>query len=60
MKRLMVLAALLAFAVPVLALNLSGSPAIIPVAGRFPGAGGTQWRTDVSSPTPAAIPRSSP
>lgn len=47
MKRLIVLAALLLSAVPMLALNLSGSPTIIPVAGRFPGAGGTQWRTDV-------------
>jgi hypothetical protein len=47
MKRLFVLAAFLLSAVPMLALNLSGSPTIIPVVGRFPGAGGTQWRTDV-------------
>lgn len=43
----MVLAVLVMSAVPMLALNLSGSPTIIPVVGRFPGAGGTQWRTDV-------------
>src|SRR5688572_11702912 len=56
MKRLIVLAALLVSAVPMLALNLSGSPMIIPVVGRFPGAGGTQWRTDlfVSNPGTSA------
>ena len=47
MKRVGFLVALLLSAVPMLALNLSGSPTIIPVVGRFPGAGGTQWRTDV-------------
>ena len=30
-----------------LALNLGGPHMVIPVIGRFPGAGGTQWRTDV-------------
>ena len=30
-----------------LALNLGGPEMVIPVIGRFPGAGGTQWRTDV-------------
>jgi hypothetical protein len=29
------------------ALNISGERVIVPVIGRFPGAGGTQWRTDV-------------
>jgi hypothetical protein len=29
------------------ALNLGGEIMVIPVIGRFPGAGGTQWRTDV-------------
>ncbi len=29
------------------ALNLGGPHMVIPVIGRFPGAGGTQWRTDV-------------
>jgi hypothetical protein len=29
------------------ALNLGGEVMVIPVIGRFPGAGGTQWRTDV-------------
>jgi hypothetical protein len=43
----MVLAALLVSALPILALNVASSTMIIPVAGRFPGAGGTQWRTDV-------------
>jgi hypothetical protein len=47
MRKFIVLAVLLMSAVPVLGLNLSGSPTIIPVVGRFPGAGGTQWRTDV-------------
>jgi hypothetical protein len=53
MKRLFVLAALLVSAVPMLALNLSGSPTIIPVVGRFAGAGGTQWRTDVFVTNPS-------
>ena len=30
-----------------IALNLGGPHMVIPVIGRFPGAGGTQWRTDV-------------
>src|SRR5687767_8777771 len=42
-----VLAASLFSAVPLFAFNLGGSRMIIPVAGRFPGSGGTQWRTDV-------------
>lgn len=29
------------------ALKISGETVIIPIIGRFPGAGGTQWRTDV-------------
>jgi hypothetical protein len=29
------------------ALNVSGTRIVIPVIGRFPGAGGTQWQTDV-------------
>jgi hypothetical protein len=28
-------------------LNISGETVVIPVIGRFPGAGGTQWQTDV-------------
>jgi len=42
-----VLAASLLSAAPLFALRTDGSPVIIPVIGRFPGAGGTQWRTDV-------------
>jgi hypothetical protein len=42
-----VLAASLVSAAPLFALKLDGTPIIIPVIGRFPGAGGTQWRTDV-------------
>ena len=42
-----VLAASLLSAVPLFAINFGGSPMIIPVVGRFPGTGGTQWRTDV-------------
>jgi hypothetical protein len=42
-----VLAASLASAAPLFAFNIGGSPIIIPVVGRFPGTGGTQWRTDV-------------
>jgi hypothetical protein len=42
-----VLAASLLAAAPLFAFNLGGSPMIIPVIGRFPGTGGTQWRTDV-------------
>jgi hypothetical protein len=42
-----VLAATLLAATPLFAFNLGGSPVIIPVVGRFPGSGGTQWRTDV-------------
>lgn len=48
-----VLAASLVCAVPSFALNLSGSPVVIPVVGRFAGAGGTQWRTDVFLSNPA-------
>jgi hypothetical protein len=50
----MFLAALLVSAVPMLGLNLSGSPTIIPVVGRFPGAGGTQWRTDLFVTNPGS------
>ena len=32
---------------PAFALRLADSTTIIPIIGRFPGAGGTQWRTDV-------------
>ena len=42
-----VLAVSLLSAVPLFAINFGGSPMIIPVVGRFPGTGGTQWRTDV-------------
>jgi len=34
-------------AAPLFALRTEGSTVIIPVIGRFPGTGGTQWRTDV-------------
>ena len=34
------------------ALNVSGEKIIFPVIGRFPGAGGTQWRTDVFIASP--------
>lgn len=50
MRKLMAgvaLAASLLAAAPLFALNLGGSPMILPVVGRFPGTGGTQWRTDV-------------
>jgi len=50
----MVLAAMLVSAVPIFALNLSGSPMIVPVVGRFPGAGGTQWRTDIFIANPGS------
>lgn len=43
----LVLAACLLFAAPLSAIHLGGSPVVIPVIGRFPGTGGTQWRTDV-------------
>jgi hypothetical protein len=42
-----VLAVTLLSAVPLFALRTDGSPIIIPVIGRFPGSGGTQWRTNV-------------
>ncbi|MGZ8868996.1 MAG: hypothetical protein ACXW2P_11685 [Thermoanaerobaculia bacterium] len=42
-----VLAASLVTAAPLFALRTDGSLVIIPVIGRFPGAGGTQWQTDV-------------
>jgi len=50
MRQLMlgfVLATCLASAAPLFALRTDGSPVIIPVIGRFPGSGGTQWRTNV-------------
>jgi hypothetical protein len=34
-------------AAPLFAINTGGSPVIIPVIGRFPGSGGTQWRSDL-------------
>jgi hypothetical protein len=42
-----VLFALVLSTVPLFALHTGGSHVIIPVIGRFPGAGGTQWRTDI-------------
>jgi hypothetical protein len=35
------------FTVPAHAITFGGSRVILPVVGRFPGAGGSQWRTDV-------------
>jgi hypothetical protein len=37
-----------------LALNISGEQVVIPVIGRFPGAGGTQWQTDVFIANPGS------
>lgn len=54
----LLLAASLWSAIPAFALKTGGSPMVIPVIGRFPGAGGTQWRTDIflSNPfTPTQI-----
>jgi hypothetical protein len=42
-----VLAMTFVSAAPLHALRTDGSPIIIPVIGRFPGSGGTQWRTNV-------------
>src|SRR5688500_19448631 len=36
------------------ALNIAGERVIIPVIGRFPGAGGTQWRTDLFLANPGS------
>ena len=50
MRRLMLglaLAVSLVSAAPLFALRTDGSPIVIPVIGRFPGSGGTQWRTNV-------------
>ncbi len=50
MRRLtlgLVLAASLLSAAPLFAIRTGGSTVIVPVIGRFAGAGGTQWRTDV-------------
>lgn len=41
------LAVSLLSAAPLFALRLEGNTVVIPVIGRFPGTGGTQWRTDV-------------
>ncbi|HEX7830626.1 MAG TPA: hypothetical protein VF787_13275 [Thermoanaerobaculia bacterium] len=49
------LAGSLLAAAPLYALHTGGSPVIIPVAGRFPGAGGTQWRTDLFVANPFSI-----
>lgn len=57
MRKLMlgfVLAASLVSAAPLFAINFGGSPMIIPVVGRFPGTGGTQWRTDVFLGSPGS------
>ena len=35
------------------AINVSGEKIIFPVIGRFPGAGGTQWQTDVFISNPS-------
>lgn len=43
----LVLAASVLSAAPLFALRTEGATVIIPVIGRFPGTGGTQWRTDV-------------
>lgn len=50
MRRLVLSLLVLVFSLPAhdtRALNLDGPHVVIPVIGRFPGAGGTQWRTDV-------------
>lgn len=48
MRRLLiVLLFVLPFAHAGHALNISGETVVLPVIGRFPGAGGTQWQTDV-------------
>ena len=48
MRRLLiVLLLVLPFAHQGHALNISGEKVVLPVIGRFPGAGGTQWQTDV-------------
>ncbi|MEO8378204.1 MAG: hypothetical protein ABI779_00945 [Acidobacteriota bacterium] len=50
MRRLtfgLILAVTLLAAGPLSAINTGGSNVILPVVGRFAGAGGTQWRTDV-------------
>ena len=50
MRKLMlafVIAASLLSAAPLFALRTNGNTVILPVIGRFPGTGGTQWRTDV-------------
>lgn len=44
---LFVLAILSLFAPAAFALNIGDTTVILPIIGRFPGAGGTQWRTDV-------------
>lgn len=36
------------------ALNIAGETVIVPVIGRFPGAGGTQWRTDLFLANPGS------
>jgi hypothetical protein len=47
MRKTLVLLFLVLAATPALALNLGDTNVILPIIGRFPGAGGTQWRTDV-------------
>jgi hypothetical protein len=46
MRRIAVLLVFL-FAPALMALNVADTTVVIPIIGRFPGAGGTQWRTDV-------------
>ena len=49
----LLLAACLLFAAPASAVHLGGSEVVIPVIGRLPGTGGTQWRTDVFLANPS-------
>jgi hypothetical protein len=46
MRRIAVLFAFL-IAPAAMALNVADTTVVIPIIGHFPGAGGTQWRTDV-------------
>src|SRR5688572_306595 len=56
MRRFVIVLALLSFAVihEAQALNVAGETVIIPVIGRFAGAGGTQWRTDLFLANPGS------
>lgn len=57
MSRLVIGLLLLAYSFPLAAIHTHDTTVVVPVIGRFPGAGGTQWRTDVYIGNRNSVPK---